>query len=273
MGMASYAIGDIQGCFSALTRLLDHINFDAAKDILWFTGDLVNRGPQSLETLRFVKQLGSQHRMVLGNHDLHLLALAHQAHSGWRDDTLSAVLTAPDRDELLTWLAAQPLIQYDVELDYCMVHAGLASSWDLATAMALSNEVGRVIQSDKASEFYHHMYGNQPDQWNESLQGWDRLRCITNFFTRSRFCYMDGSLELTHKGTLDSHPEELMPWFQVPDRVSEDLRIVFGHWAALGGVTDTARMFALDTGCVWGFSLTAMRLEDQERFSVSCVKV
>jgi bis(5'-nucleosyl)-tetraphosphatase (symmetrical) len=120
MGMASYAIGDIQGCFSALTRLLDHINFDAAKDILWFTGDLVNRGPQSLETLRFVKQLGSQHRMVLGNHDLHLLALAHQAHSGWRDDTLSAVLTAPDRDELLTWLAAQPLIQYDVELDYCL---------------------------------------------------------------------------------------------------------------------------------------------------------
>jgi bis(5'-nucleosyl)-tetraphosphatase (symmetrical) len=273
MTMATYAIGDIQGCFTALKNLLDHINFDPSNDTLWFTGDLVNRGPQSLETLRFVKSLGPQHRTVLGNHDLHLLALAHNAHAGWHDDTLQSVLTAPDKDELLTWLAQQPLIHYDVEFDYCMAHAGLASTWDLATAMVLSNEVSRMIQSSQAGEFYQNMYGNQPDYWLESLQGWDRLRCITNYFTRSRFCYMDGTLELTNKGTLENHPDDLMPWFLVPDRVSEDLRIIFGHWAALGGVTNTGRVYALDTGCVWGFSLTAMRLEDEERFQVSCEKV
>jgi bis(5'-nucleosyl)-tetraphosphatase (symmetrical) len=272
MTMAIYAIGDIQGCFDPLQRLLEHIKFDENKDTLWFTGDLVNRGPQSLETLRFVKNLGDQHRTVLGNHDLHLLAMAHGAHTGWRDDTLQDILKAPDRDELLTWLAQQPLLHYDVETDFILVHAGIASTWDLATAMALSHEVSRTLQSDQASEFYQNMYGNQPDQWSESLKGWDRLRCITNFFTRSRFCYMDGTLELTHKGDLDSGTDDLMPWFQVPDRVSEDLRIIFGHWAALGGVTNTGRVWALDTGCVWGFSLTAMRLEDEERFQVSCEK-
>jgi bis(5'-nucleosyl)-tetraphosphatase (symmetrical) len=270
--MPTYAIGDIQGCFSALEDLLHHIEFDASRDTLWFTGDLVNRGPRSLDTLRFVKQLGPRHRVVLGNHDLHLLAVSYQAHSGWEDDTLTEILTAPDREELLHWLQHQPLIHHDPQLGYTMIHAGLAPQWTLETAIALSTELESVLQSEKAADFFHHMYGNHPKQWSDDLQGWDRLRCITNYFTRARFCDADGRLELKHKGTLESYPADLMPWFQVPHRANRDLNILFGHWAALGGITNTPHTFALDTGCVWGFSLTAMRLEDQKRFQVSCAK-
>lgn len=269
--MSTYAIGDIQGCFKTLEKLLSHIHFDPAKDSLWFTGDLVNRGPRSLETLRFVKQLGSRQQTILGNHDLHLLAMSHGAHPGWDDDTLNDILQAPDRQELLDWLCHQPLLHHDAALGYTMVHAGLAASWDLATAQALAKEVETVLQSENAAGFFHHMYGNQPDQWSEDLQGFDRLRCITNFFTRARFCFADGRLDLKFKGTLDSRPENLLPWFQVPGRRNADLNIVFGHWAALGGVTHSAKAFALDTGCVWGFDLTAMRLEDQQRFQVASV--
>jgi bis(5'-nucleosyl)-tetraphosphatase (symmetrical) len=268
--MATYAIGDIQGCFATLEKLLTHINFNTTTDSLWFTGDLVNRGPQSLETLRFVKQLGNNHHTVLGNHDLHLLAVAHGAHPGWKEDTLTAILEAPDKHELLDWLSAQPLIHHDAKLGYTMVHAGLAATWDLTQALALADEVSQTLQSKQADDFYTHMYGNEPDQWKNGLTGWDRLRCITNYFTRARFCYPDGSLELENKGTLESHPEALMPWFNVPHRKNADLEIVFGHWAALGGVTSTPKAYALDTGCIWGFSLTAMRLEDQKRFSVAC---
>ncbi len=266
--MPTYAIGDIQGCYSPFEKLLQLIQFDPHKDTLWLTGDLVNRGPQSLEVLRFVKQLGNHQKIVLGNHDLHLLAVAHESHAGWPDDTLTPILEAPDRDELLNWLRHQPLIHHDATLGYTMVHAGLAASWDLATAIALSREVEKTIQSEKAAEFFHHMYGNDPDHWDSTLQGWNRLRCITNYFTRARFCYADGRLELKNKGTLVSHPDDLIPWFKVPHRVNADLKIIFGHWAALGGITDTPNTFALDTGCVWGYRLTAMRLEDEERFSV-----
>ena len=268
--MATYAIGDIQGCFFALENLLTHINFDADKDSLWFTGDLVNRGPQSLETLRFVKQLGKNHRIVLGNHDLHLLAVAHGAHAGWNEDTLAEILSAPDKNELIDWLSVQPLIHHDAVLGYTMVHAGIAADWDLPQAIALAEEVSHIVQSTKAMDFFRHMYGNQPDQWNNDLTGWDRLRCITNYFTRARFCYADGRLELHNKGTLTSHQPDVMPWFLVPQRKTANLAIVFGHWAALGGVTDSPNAHALDTGCIWGFSLTAMRLEDQKRFAVSC---
>ncbi len=268
--MGTYAIGDIQGCFSALEKLLTHIQFDPKKDTLWFTGDLVNRGPESLEALRFVKQLGPKHHTVLGNHDLHLLAVASGAHAGWAEDTLSDILAAPDRDELLTWLRQQPLLYHDAQQEFVMVHAGLASNWNLDTAKKLAREVETILQSNKATEFFHHMYGNQPDQWDPTLKDFDRLRCITNYFTRSRFCYPDGRLELKNKGTLDSHPQNLVPWFQVPNRANAALKIIFGHWAALGGVTNTPNTFALDTGCVWGFSLTAMRLEDGKRFSVGC---
>lgn len=267
----NYAIGDVQGCLSVLEKLLDHIQFDSSKDKLWFCGDLVNRGPQSLETLRFIKKLGNHHPVVLGNHDLHLLSLSYHAHSGWKEDTLQDILTAPDRDELMAWLRQKPLLYHDDHLGFTMVHAGLASSWDLLTAKRLAQEVEAVLRSDAAAEFFQHMYGNQPEQWSEQLQGWDRLRCITNYFTRLRFCHRDGSLELNTKGTLDKSSADLIPWFKVTPRANADLKIIFGHWAALGGVTNVPNTFAIDTGCVWGRKLTAMRLEDEKRFSVDAV--
>jgi bis(5'-nucleosyl)-tetraphosphatase (symmetrical) len=268
--MATYAIGDIQGCFDSLQQLLAHIQFDSRQDSLWFTGDLVNRGTKSLETLRYVKALGNQHHTVLGNHDLHLLARAHQAHRGWEDDTLAAILTAPDKDELLAWLQHRPLMHHDAALGFAMVHAGLAPNWDLNKAMTLAQEVETVLQSEQASDFFHHMYGNSPDQWRDDLTGWDRLRCITNYFTRVRFCYADGRLDFDSKGTLDSSADQLIPWFQLPARRHADLNILFGHWAALGGITNTPHTYALDTGCIWGYSLTAMRLEDKKIFQVAC---
>lgn len=264
----NYAIGDVQGCFSILQKLLDHIQFEPSKDRLWFCGDLVNRGPQSLETLRFIKQLGNQHIVVLGNHDLHLLALYHHAHPGWKEDTLQPILTAPDCDELMHWLSQKPLFYHDPSSDFVMVHAGLAPSWDLQTAKRLAHEVEAMIRSNEASDFFHHMYGNEPERWSEQLRGWDRLRCITNYFTRCRFCHRDGRLELKSKGTLKSSSDDLIPWFDVKSRVNAELKILFGHWAALGGVTNVPNTYALDTGCVWGYKLTAMRLEDEKRFSV-----
>ena len=268
--MATYAIGDIQGCFSALERLLTEIHFNPDQDTLWIAGDLVNRGPESLATLRYINALGNKHRIVLGNHDLHLLAVANGAHTGWKEDTFEDILAANDKAELLAWLSTQPLFLYDAALGYAMAHAGIAASWDLTKAAALSAEVSHVLQSDKAVDFYKHMYGNQPDQWDNGLTGWDRLRCITNYFTRARFCYADGRLELKSKGTLQSHPQDLMPWYQVPGRKTAEVDVIFGHWAALGGITNVPKAHAIDTGCIWGFSLTALRLEDQQRFSVPC---
>lgn len=268
--MATYVIGDVQGCFTALQKLLDKIQFDPQQDSLWFTGDLVNRGPQSLETLRFIKQLGAKAQTVLGNHDLHLLAVLQGAHPGWKEDTLTDIFQAEDRAELIAWLKQQPLLHHDEQLGYAMVHAGLASSWDLNTAKRLAGEVSAILQGEQAVEFFKQMYGNQPNQWDDHLTGWDRARCITNFFTRARFCHVDGSLELTVKGKMETQVGDLVPWFQVPNRVNADLKIIFGHWAALSGVTNTPKVYALDTGCVWGFCLTAMRLEDECRFSVGC---
>ncbi len=268
--MSTYVIGDLQGCFEPLARLLQHISFNAEKDTLWFTGDLVNRGPESLACLRFVKNLGSRHRVVLGNHDLHLLAVAYKAHASLPEDTFQDILNAPDKHELLDWLMHQPLLHY--ELDYVLVHAGLAASWDLATAKTLAHEVESILQSDKAYDFLKHMYGNHPNAWSDDLQGIDRWRCITNYFTRARFCYPDGSLELETKGKINSAKDKLIPWFKVPNRQNADLKILFGHWAALGGITDTPHTYALDTGCIWGYNLTAMRLEDGLRFSVASSK-
>jgi bis(5'-nucleosyl)-tetraphosphatase (symmetrical) len=267
--MSTYAIGDVQGCFKTLEKLLDHINFDTANDSLWFAGDLVNRGPRSLETLRFVKQLGKKHHTVLGNHDLHLLARAHNVREASKDDTLADILKAPDKIELLDWLQHLPLLHHDAALNYTMVHAGFAKSWDLKKAQQLAKELETVLRGNKASEYFQNMYGNEPHQWDDKLQGVERLRCITNFFTRERFCFADGSMDLKFDGTLDAAPKNLMPWYKVPGRASTDLNILFGHWAALGGVTDSAKVFALDTGCVWGFDLTAMRLEDQRRFKMA----
>jgi bis(5'-nucleosyl)-tetraphosphatase (symmetrical) len=266
--MSIYVIGDLQGCFEPLQRLLDHISFHPKKDTLWFTGDLVNRGPQSLECLRFVRNLGDCQRIVLGNHDLHLLAVAHNARQAGKNDTLNDILNAPDKHELLDWLMHQPLLHH--EYHFTMVHAGLAASWDLAKAKALAHEVETILQSDQAYDFFKHMYGNHPNTWSDDLQGFERLRCITNYFTRARFCHVDGSLDLENKGKIDSTSSELIPWFKVPHRKNAELKILFGHWAALRGVTDTPNTYALDTGCIWGYTLTAMRLEDQVRFSVPC---
>ena len=271
--MPTYAIGDVQGCYRSLEQLLEKIQFDQTKDTLWFTGDLVNRGPQSLETLRFVKNLPNHHRIVLGNHDLHLLAFAEGMHSGSSDDTLSPILTAPDCDELLHWLAQQPLLQWDETLRYLMVHAGLAPIWDLTMAKQLSHEVHIVLKdSEKRSAFLQAMYGNYPDHWDPALTGMDRLRCIINYFTRARFCYPDGRLVLDNKGTIAAN-SELIPWFKIPLCIQHrhrPIHIIFGHWAALSGITHVSTIHALDTGCVWGFSLSAMRLEDNVRFSVPC---
>jgi bis(5'-nucleosyl)-tetraphosphatase (symmetrical) len=267
--MPTYAVGDIQGCFTPFQKLLEKIHFDPNQDHLWFTGDIVNRGPESLETLRFIKNLGTRQKMVLGNHDLHLLAVAKGAHAGSKEDTLGDILHAHDREELLNWLIQQPLLHHDAALGFTLVHAGLAPSWDLSTACTLAKEVETVLQSEKALLFFHHMYGNQPDAWHPNLQGWDRLRCITNYFTRVRFCDPDGRLELTKKGNVtDTTDEKLVPWFKVPHRQNKNLKIIFGHWAALRGHTGIANVFALDTGCVWGYDLTAMRLEDKQLFSV-----
>lgn len=269
--MATYAIGDVQGCFAYLEALLETIRFNPYQDHLWFTGDLVNRGPDSLKVIRFVKNLaGNSPRVVLGNHDLHLLAMAHNAHPGWPEDTLQEVLTAPDRDDLIHWLMQQPLVHHDPEFGFMMIHAGLAPCWDLDTAKKLAQEVSDVLQSPQRVDFFKNMYGNLPDLWTPDLTGFDRLRVITNYLTRARLCYPDGRLALKIKGTLDSAQGHLIPWFQVPHRKTQDLNILFGHWAALNGETHTPHAYALDTGCVWGHALTAMRLEDLQRFSITC---
>jgi bis(5'-nucleosyl)-tetraphosphatase (symmetrical) len=268
--MATYAIGDIQGCFSALEKLLLHIHFDSANDTLWLTGDLVNRGLESLETLRFVKSLGARHKIVLGNHDLHLLAVAYGMSEMRKSDTLESILSAPDRNELIDWLRHCPLLVHDDKTGYVMTHAGLAPVWTVQKAALLAREVEAVLQSDSPEAWFKQMYGNHPNQWDDQLQGAERLRCIVNYFTRMRFCHHDGSLELTYKGEINNKPQELIPWFEVTPRANAEAKIIFGHWASLAGKTDAPNVYALDTGCVWGQCLTAMRLEDGRRFKVSC---
>lgn len=268
--MTIYAIGDIQGCYAELQNLLAELSFNPLQDTLWFTGDLVNRGPQSLDVLRFVKSLGEKHITVLGNHDLHLLAMAYGTKKPSTSDTLMTVLQAHDCDELIDWLRRRPLLHHDKHTGYVMTHAGLAPSWTVHEAKLLAQEVENVLRSNKPEFFLQNMYGNQPNKWDEQLAGIERLRCIINYFTRMRFCYADGSLDLTYKGEIAGKPDDLIPWFDVKDRVNANDKIIFGHWAALNGKADVPNIFPLDTGCVWGNCLTAMRLEDGIRFSVKC---
>src|SRR3990167_4832747 len=266
--MSTYVIGDIQGCFAQLQKLLDKLAFNAARDTLWFTGDLVNRGPQSLEVLRFIKQLGDGHYTVLGNHDLHLLAIAYHTQQPSPHDTLDAILQASDRDALISWLRHRPLVHHDATLGFTMMHAGIAPTWSIQQALSLAQEVAVELQGLIPQNLLQHVYGNQPDQWQDSLSGWDRLRCIINYFTRARLCHPDGRLDLEYKGP--AHHATLTPWFQLPQRITKNDNLVFGHWAALGGVTDTPHVYALDTGCAWGCQLTAMCLERKVRVSVEC---
>jgi len=259
--MATYAIGDIQGCFDALEFLLEKISFNAEKDTLWFAGDLVNRGDKSLQTLRYIKSLGDSAISVLGNHDLTLLALSEGSEKRIRH-TMDDILTAPDRDELIHWLRHRPLLHHDKKLGYAMVHAGLPPQWDLKTARSCAHEVEKVLQSDDYPDFMANMFGDKPKKWHKDLAGWDRLRFITNCLTRMRYCKPKGKLNFSDKGPIGSQKDGYIPWYETPERKSSDLRIIFGHWSTLFGYTSKNNVFALDTGCLWGGNLTAMRLDN-----------
>ena len=265
--MSTYAIGDIQGCLEPLERLIEHCRFDPAQDALWFVGDLVNRGPQSLEVLRYVKKLGDLAVVVLGNHDFHALVVAAGHAKQHRGDTLDALLAAPDRDELLDWLRRRPLIH--CENGWLMVHAGLLPSWSVSRAQALAREVEAVLRGDRCDEFLRVLYGDQPDRWSDGLAGYDRLRVIVNAMARMRICTPDGRMEFTHSGEPGDIPPGFMPWFEVPQRASAGTPILFGHWSAHGLIV-RSDLVALDTGCLWGRSLTAMRLEDRAIFEMPC---
>ena len=266
--MATYAIGDIQGCYDALRRLLDVCAFDPAHDRLWLVGDLVNRGPKSLKTLRYIKSLGSAAQTVLGNHDLYLLMVAEGgAKFRGKDDTIQGILDAKDRDELLDWLRHQPLCY--TEGEFCMVHAGLLPQWTAAQARALSREVEAALQGDDYREFVLNLWGSEPAGWSNDLTGWQRLRVIVNAMTRMRFCTPDGIMEFKTKGELVNAPPGHLPWFDAPNRQSADSVLVTGHWSALG-LQVTPNRLALDSGCLWGGHLTALRLEDRQVFQVDC---
>ncbi len=268
--MAVYAIGDIQGCLAPLQELLDRLDFRPERDRLWFTGDLVNRGPQSAAVLRLVMSFGEAAVSVLGNHDLHLLAVAEGFGPELDKDTLDDVLDAPDRDALLHWLRHRPLLHHDPALGYTLTHAGLPPQWDLATARQCAQEVESVLRGAHYRDFLRQMYGNQPDRWDPALRGMERLRFITNAFTRLRYCDSQGRLDLAHKGKPGTQPAGLMPWYQVPGRKNRDLRILFGHWSTLG-LSDYPGVYALDTGCLWGGKLSAMRLDgEQEIIQIDC---
>jgi len=272
--MATYAIGDIQGCLQPLERLLGHIRFDASRDRLLFTGDLVNRGPQSLDTLRFVRGLGDAAITVLGNHDLHLL-IQGLTGSGRHlpDDTLEEILQAPDCEQLLDWLRRRPLAHTDASSGFLLVHAGVHRDWSAAHTLTLAAEVASVLGGPReaAHALLATLYGNEPAQWQARLTGQDRLRCIVNVLTRIRFCHTDGTLDFRCKRAPGRQPEGLLPWYALADRVSRDTPVVFGHWSTLhlGDDDPLAHgVWGIDTGCLWGGTLTALRLEDRRTFSV-----
>lgn len=267
--MSTYAIGDVQGCFKTLKSLLTEIQLKPATDTLWFVGDLVNRGPDSLSVLRFLQDLPQTPVIVLGNHDLHLLAVYSGHGQLSNQDTLEAVLEAPDSALLCDWLRQKPLLHQDETLGYTLVHAGLPPQWGSKQAKQYAQAVEQQLKSDHYADFFAQLYGETPHKWDEGLTGWERLRFIVNALTRLRFCTLDGSLDFAHKGVVGSQPRELYPWFDVPKRASMNDKILFGHWSALNrSMVHSPNVFALDTGCVWGRELTAFRLEDQRYFSV-----
>ncbi len=267
--MNTYAVGDLQGCHAEFVDLLETLDFDPRRDRLWLAGDLVNRGPGSLACLREVKALGDAAVTVLGNHDLHLLAVARGGASLNRKDTLDDILAAPDREALMDWLQTRPLlVRETLGHDTLMTHAGLLPQWSLDQAGGLAGEVEAMLGSERAGTFLERMYGNAPTLWRDDLDGIDRLRGIVNVFTRMRFIDAAGRLDFAAKEGLDSAPAGFSPWFQYPR--ADDARLLFGHWAALQGSTPESRVNAqaLDTGCVWGGTLTALHLESGERTSV-----
>lgn len=267
--MSTYAIGDIQGCYTEFRQLLEQMRFDPAQDKLWLVGDLVNRGPDSLQVLRLVKSLGDSAITVLGNHDLHLLAVAEGVAELHRSDTLDEVLHAPDRDELLTWLRQQRLLY--AEGDYVLVHAGLLPQWSVSQAASLAHEVEQALRGNDYVTFFERMYGNNPHNWDDSLSGYKRMRVIVNAFTRMRICTPQGEMEFKFKGEVENIPADYVPWFDVPKRKSLDATVIFGHWSALG-LKLTPELIALDTGCLWGGPMSAVNLESRQLFQVECKK-
>jgi bis(5'-nucleosyl)-tetraphosphatase (symmetrical) len=259
--MAVWAIGDVQGCFLELDSLLERIGFAPGRDQLWFVGDLVNRGPASLEVLRFVAGLGDDAHVVLGNHDLHLLAIARGgARLRAGDRTLQPILDAPDRERLLDWLQSRALLHHDAALGWTMVHAGLPPQWDLALARRSAAELESALRAEDGGHLLGTMYGNQPDRWRDDLEGDDRLRFIVNALTRLRACDSSGRMLLECKGPLEELPSGALPWFRAPQRRWAGACIVCGHWSALGYLNENG-VLGLDTGCVWGGTLTAQRLD------------
>lgn len=272
--MGTYAIGDVQGCYAELQSLLKLIEFSRQDDTLWFVGDLVNRGPQSLAVLRTIESLGDAARVVLGNHDLHLLATSQGVRKFKTSDTFSDLLDAPDCGRLIDWLREQPLLFHDETLNFTMVHAGLAPQWDLKRADELAREVCEIVRGPDWIQFFEHMYGDAPSRWSEELDGWQRARFITNAFTRLRYCQTDGSLDLKTKDAPALVGDGLAPWYAVPWRKHAGERIVFGHWATLQSDTALDPAYGVhhvDFGCVWGGNLVALRLEDLQQFSVPAI--
>lgn len=261
--MATYAIGDVQGCFDELLALLEKLSYRPETDRLWFVGDLVNRGPKSLETLRFVRGLGDGAITVLGNHDLHLVAQYEGLERARKDDTLEAVFAAADGAELVGWLRRRPLLH--CENGHAMVHAGLLPQWSLEKSISLAREVEQALAAPDYRDFLRNMYGSLPDRWSDALRGWDRLRVIVNAMTRMRFCTPDGKMDFHAKGR--EAPPGMVAWFDA--RPPEEVSLVCGHWSALG-IRLTAKLAALDSGCVWGGALSALRLEDRTLHQVAC---
>ena len=274
--MSLYCIGDIQGCSDSFEKLLQIADFSVSRDTLYVLGDLVNRGPDSAKVLRRCMAADGAMLSLLGNHDLHLLATAHGARRPGKRDTLAQVLEAPDKDAMLGWLQQQPLARHHITAtgeSLLMVHAGVLPQWSTEQTLALANEVHAVLNSPQLPAFLHTMYGNQPDQWSEDLQGTDRLRCIVNALTRLRFCSALGVMDFDSAESADAAPEGLMPWFEVPGRATQNQTIAFGHWSTLGHINHP-HLLAMDTGCIWGGCLSMLRfgdsLAERELIQVQC---
>lgn len=270
--MATYAIGDLQGCYTELNDLLELINFDTAKDQLWFAGDIINRGPDSLACLRFVHSLGKSAITVLGNHDLHLLAIVAGHGKIQKKDTLDDILAAPDKEILLEWLIKQPLLIQDKISGFTLIHAGVHPHWDIDTTLSVAKELEVVLRGEDRDAFFATMYGDQPENWSESLKSWDRIRVITNCLTRLRYCYPDGRIDLKEKNSPENARQDLIPWFVHPNRRTVKEKIIFGHWSTVrlteGQDFNKLNVFPIDGGCLWGGNLIALRLEDERYFSV-----
>jgi bis(5'-nucleosyl)-tetraphosphatase (symmetrical) len=269
--MATYAVGDIQGCLKPLRCLLERVDFNPNSDALWLVGDLVNRGPDSLGTLRFLYSIRQSLTCVLGNHDLHLLAVAHNVERLKKGDTLREIIDAPDAADLLDWLRMQKLLHYDESRNTALVHAGIPPQWSIDKALRRAAEVEDVLRDDARLPLYlDGMYGNDPAKWCGELQGVTRLRVITNYFTRMRFCKPDGTLDLKTKEGADSAPAGYAPWFSHKQRKTREQRIIFGHWAALEGQANEPGIVALDTGCVWGASMTLINIDSGVKYACDC---